>query len=516
MRTIVTNNMMTTFTKNWKLSFLPVVVCILIGCSEDTIDFEETGTLTGTVISALSQEPIANTEVSTNPSSSTVFTNENGDFIINDILVDSYAVQAEATGFVVGFESVTITADNISNVAFQLEVGSQDNIPPSSPQLLAPDDGADNIDIQVQLAWSSFDPEGEELNYTIELRNGSTSEIESFEVVADTTLTVSSLDLSTTYFWQVAVEDDVNEPVVSTIRQFTTLEFPLNPILFTRDINDNSVIFSGDQTDGSVDVNILQLTDTSFNSFNPHKNLDINKIAFLRTVAGETQLFSMDFAGEDIQQLTTTIPVSGFRNDALDFTWHNNGAQLLYPNFDRLISVNNDGSGTDIVYTTPDNALISEVASLNVDTDLVVIKTNNLVGFNVRIVLVRLSTGLEEAVILEGEIGAGGGIDITSSGNDILYFRDLAGDENNEQFRIFQARPFIYNVPTDTTIALETGANLGENVLDTSFLPTEAGIIFTRVANDVGAIPDVYVRSFDSDIMNDRLLFTAASMPDLE
>lgn len=492
-----------------------LVILFNVSCSEDTVDFEETGTITGTVISSVSQEPIVNAEISTNPSSSTVFTNENGDFIINDILVDSYAVQAEAPGFVVGFEAVTVTADNISNVAFQLEVGAQDNLSPSSPQLLSPEDGVDNIDIQVELAWSSMDPEGDDLNYIVELRNGSTSEIASFDVATDTTLVVSGLDLSTTYFWQVAVTDVINDPVVSTIQQFTTLESPLNPILFVRSINDNNVIFSGDQLEGSSNVNILQLTDDSSNSFNPHKNVDVNKIAFLRTMAGETQLFTMDFAGEDIQQLTTSIPVRGFRSDAIDFTWHNSGAQLLYPNFDRLIMINNDGSGTTIVYETSDNSLISEVVSSGMDTDLVVVKTNDLLGYNARIILVRLSTGLEEAVILEGENGAAGGIDVSSSGENILYFRDVNGSQNN-QYRIFQARPFVYNMPANTTMAIDTGANLEENVIDTSFLPTEAGIIFTRVANNSGATPNVFIRDFDSDVMNDRLIFNAASMPDLE
>lgn len=511
MRTIVTSSKLV-FKQKWGLLVL-LILCLGISCSEDTVDFMETGTITGTVLSEESQQPIANAEVSTNPSSSTVFTNNNGDFIINDVLVDNYAVQAEASGFVIGFEAVTVTADNISNVAFQLSLSGQDNFPPSTPQLIAPEDGADNIDIQVDLEWTAVDPEGEDLDFTIELRNGSTSEIESFQVVADSTLTVTGLDLSTTYFWQVIASDNINEPVSSSIRQFTTLESPTNPILFVREINDNRVIFSGNQEEGNSDVNVLQLTEDSVNSFSPKRNSEVNRIAFLRTVAGESQLFTMDLAGEDVQQLTSNIPVQGFRTEALDFTWFNNGAQLLYPNFNRLVSINNDGSGTDIVYQTPDDSLISEVVSPEFDNDLVVIKTNDLSGYNTRIVLIRLSTGAEEAVILDGETGAAGGINITSSGNEILYFRDVTGSQN-DQYRIFEARPFIYNVANDATLAVETDVNAGQNVLDTSFLPTEAGIIFTRVGNDNDATPAVFTRSFDVNAMNDSVLFNAASMPD--
>lgn len=496
---------------------LVFLLVIGIGCSEDGVEFQETGTITGTVISQESQQPLANVEISTNPSSSTVFTNDNGNFTINDVIADTYAVQAELSGFEVDFESVTVTGDNISNVAFQLQLSGTDNLGPSTPVLVSPEDGAENIDIQVDLEWQSVDPEGEDLTFAIELRNGTTSEIETFEVIADSTLTVNGLDLSTSYFWQVIASDNINEPVSSTIRQFTTLESPTNPVLFVREINDNNVIFSGnidDDGDGT-NVNVLQLTDSSLNSFSPHKDNDVNRIAFLRTVSGETQLFTMDLAGEDIQQLSSNIPVQGFRPDGIDYTWYNAGAQLLYPNFDRLVSINNDGSGIEIVYNTPDNSLISEVVVPEFDNDIAIIKTNSLNGYNVRIVMIRISTGVEEAVILEGETGAAGGIDITSSANEVLYFRDISGAQNN-QYRIFEARPFIYNVASDNTIMVETDVDAGENVLDTSFLPTEAGILFTRVGNNNNAVPNVFVRSSDMNAMNDSEIFSPGSMPDFQ
>ena len=492
-----------------------LLLCLLIlACSEDGVEFQETGTITGTVISEDSQQALANVEISTSPASSTVFTNDNGDFTINDVLVDSYAVQADLSGFEVGFESVTVTADNISNVAFQLEPAALDNLAPTTPELISPEDGADNIDIQVDLEWFSMDPEGEELDFTIELRNGTTSEIETFEVVGDSTLTVTGLNLSTTYFWQVIATDNINDPISSTLSQFTTLESPTNPILFVREENDNNVIFSGNIVDGvDVDANVLQLTDASTNSFNPHKNSDANRIAFMRTVAGDSQLFTMDLAGEDVQQLTSSIPVSGFRPEEIDFDWFNSGAQLLYPNFNRLIAINNDGSGTSIVYETPDDSLISEVVVPDFDNDLVVIKTNNLEGYETRIVLIRLSTQTEEAVILENEDGASGGIDITASASDILYFRDVTGNQNDD-YRIFESRPFLYNIANGTTTMVETDVSTGMNVLDTSFLPTEAGMIFTRVGNTNAAVPSVATRSFSTTAMLDDEIFTEAFMPD--
>lgn len=499
-------------TKNFVCLFLFALA--IVSCSEDTVDFEETGSITGTVLSSEDQEPIANAEVSTNPSSSTVFTNQNGEFTLNNVLVDSYAVQVEKNGFDIGFESVNVLADTAINVSFQLDPSENDNLAPSKPELIFPEDNADDIDVQVTLAWDSTDPEDDEIEYIISLRNGTTSEIEIFEVVQDTTVMVTDLNLSTTYFWQVTASDESNDPVSSDLQQFTTLESPSNPILFVREESGNNVIYSGGETSGDPDVNVIALTDDSFNSFAPRKNNDINKIAFLRTVAGATHLFSMDLSGENVQQISNNIPVAGFRLDALRYTWYDSGSKLLYPSFDKLISVNSDGSGTSVLYTTPDGSLISEVATPDFDTDLLVLKTNNTSGYNVRIFTYRLSTGMEETVILENQNGAGGSIDITASGDQVLYFRDTNGSQNNI-YRIFNGRTFIYDMNANTAMAIETDAITGENDLDASFTPSEGGIVFTRVLNNVGATPSVYLRIFDEAI-SDIQLFTGGFAPNWE
>lgn len=499
--------------KNGLYAFL--FIFIIVGCGEDTVDFEATGTITGTVLSQADQSPIANVEISTNPSSSTVFTDVNGDFVLNDVLEDSYAVQADALGFETAFESVTVTGDNISSVAFQLVTSEDENLSPLAPTLIFPEDGADDIEISVTLEWEAIDPEGDELDFIIEVRNGTTSEIELFEVTADSTLTITDLNLSTSYFWQVIASDGINAPVSSSIREFTTLESPSNPLLFVREMDGNNVIFSGNQSEGSIDVNIFQLTQETTNSFNPRKNNDIDRIAFLRTVAGESQLFTMDLAGEDIQQLTSAIPVQGFRQESLRYTWYNNGQQLLYPSFNRLVSVNNDGSGTSILYETTDGSIISEIAAPEFDTDLVILKTNNVLGYEVRIFVVRLSTGMTENIILEGENGAAGSIDITASGDEVLFFRDLSGSQN-AQYRIFEGRLFLHNIMAGTTTPIDTGVNSGQNDLEVTFLPDEGGILFTRVGNNNGATPGVYTRPFDNAVLESRQLFTTASMGDWE
>ncbi len=505
-----------TKTFNMRFSFfaLSVILLLLASCSEDTVDFQETGTITGTVLSSEDQEPLNNVEISTNPSSSTVFTNQNGEFTLNNVLVDSYAVQAEKNGFDIGFESVNVLADIGINVSFQLDPVEDANAAPSKPQLIYPEENANDIDVQVTLAWNSTDPEDDPINYTISLRNGTTSEIELFEIEQDTTLLVTELNLSTTYFWQVSADDGTNDLVSSDLQQFTTLDSPSNPLLFVREEEGNNVIYSGGESNGNPDVNVIQLTDDAFNSFSPLKNNDSNKISFLRTVAGNTQLFTMDLSGENVQQISNTIPVAGFRTEALRYSWYNNGSQLLYPSFDKLISINSDGSGTDVIYTTPNGSLISEVATPDFDNDLLVIKTNDPSGYDVRIFTYRLSTQTEETVILENLNGAAGAIDITASADKVLYFRDIDEAQNNI-YRIFNARMFIYDIINDTTTPVETEVTTGKNDLDGRFTPSEGGVIFTRVANNIGATPGAFLRNFDDNV-TDIELFTDAFAPNWE
>jgi len=488
----------------------------VISCSEDTIDEQQTGSISGMVIAAADDMPLANVEISTNPSSSTVFTDEEGMFNIPNVVVDSYSVQAEADGFEIGFEAVTVTADENSTVAFSLDVPAETNDSPSVPMLLFPEDGANDIDIQVELSWDAVDPEDDELTYIIEVRNGTTNEIRNIEVVQDTTFLLTDLDLSTNYFWQVTVSDDVNDPVSSEFSQFTTLESPANPFIFVRRVDGNNVIFSGNQEvgAGNTDVNVLQITQESNNSFRPRREVNVGRIGFLRTVGGNTQLFTMDLAGEDVQQLTNAIPVTGFRQEEIHFTWANDGQNLYYPNFDRLLSINNDGSGTVEIYQTPDGSLISEVDVPEFDDDLVLIKTNDLNGYNVRIVLVRLSTGVEEAIILEGESGAAGGINISANADRVLYFRDVTGSENGD-YRIFSGRLFIYDIVNDMTTTVTTDVSQGENDLEPRFSPSEGSVIFTRVLNNASAIPAIFTRGFDNTT-NDDELFTNSFMPDWE
>lgn len=504
--------------KKFKYIIALISIAFFSSCSEDTVGVTAFGSLSGTVTAAETGEPLEGVKITTNPSSTTVFTNADGNFTLASIEVDDYAVQAELDGFATAFEPITIFDGQNTVVAIDLDVSQQTNLTPLQPVLITPEDGAVDVPIAIDFLWTSSKNDIDTIKYTLSLRNGTTSELQEFEIEQDTTFSITNLQISTNYFWQVTATDEVNDPVTSSLSSFTTVSVPDNPFLFVREINGNSVIFSGgeDVTPGNAqpDFNVVQLTDENKNSFRPRKNVQVNKIAFLRTAGSQTHIFTMDLDGTNVTQVTNNIGVAGFRLSELDFTWALNGSELYYPNFNKIYAIDPDSGGTTDIYTAPPGSIVSEIAAPELEADILLIKTNDLNGYNVRIFTYRISTGMEEDVILENEMGAAGSIDITANGDRVLFSRDISGFENLN-YRLFESRLFLYDLINNTFIDLDTNVTLGDNDFDAQFSPSEGQVIWTRKGSNLNAIPNIFIRPFENAI-DDELLFTESMMPDWE
>lgn len=310
-------------------------------CSEDTIDQIQFGTLTGKVVIKDTNEPLENVQISTNPVSTVVFTDANGEFEITEIQVGEYSVQAELSEYITSFEPASVLPDRTSNLAISLELVDASNISPLEPILLSPEDGATNVATTVNFAWMSSDNDDDEVLYNFELRDAQGSILEAFEDLKDTIVTVNDLVIGSNYFWQVQAVDGVNDPVQSKISSFETQGVGQNRFVFVKNVNGNNVIYSGNEP-GIIaggtepDQDVVKLTSEATNSYRPRKNELVSKIAFLRNVGAETHLFTMGLDGKNIQQITSTIPVSGFRQNEIDFCWSADGSKIFYPSLNKL------------------------------------------------------------------------------------------------------------------------------------------------------------------------------------
>ncbi len=449
---------------------------MMISCSEDTIDIEGLGVIKGKIVLEGTNEPLENVKVSTNPNTSTVFTDENGLYRLENVPAGDYSLSAEREDLLAEFEAVSVLTDAEIEIVFEMDIATANNKPPNTPELISPADNAENIAVETTLIWRASDPEDDVLSYTLTLRNDTNNTVETFESITDTTYTVSNLSYGVKYFWQIASNDGINEDVNSETFAFETVPVPNNRVVFTRIIDGNNVIISTNETGEEV-----QLTSENRNSFRPRRNTTVAKIAFLRTVGAETHLFIMNQDGTETEQVTSNVSVSGFNLGEIDYAWDDNGAKLLFPNQDKLYSINTDGSGLTLLYQTLNGNLITEVDK-NIATGNIALKTNDLDGYNVEIFTINESGVLQETV-LTGEMGAAGGINFSINGTRLVYTRDVSGFENPD-YRQLDSHIFMYTFSSGNNLDLSIEKLAGTNDLDVRFSPDEANVIFTNTSND--------------------------------
>ncbi|WP_276165521.1 carboxypeptidase-like regulatory domain-containing protein [Zobellia alginiliquefaciens] len=489
----------------------------IFGCSEETINDLDFGTLTGNVVSKGDNTPLKNVKISTSPVSNTVFTDNEGNFILSDIQSGEYSVQADLLDFQTSFEPANVLEGRATNIVFELDSTSIENKAPLAPNLIFPEENTDTLGTKVTFQWSSSKNDDDEINYMLELRNGASNEVTIYNEIKDTLLVVENLTIGSNYFWQISATDGNGLPVKSTLGGFATKGNALNRFLYVRNIDGNNVLFSGSEPIGStaagLNQNELQLTKSIFSSYKPVKNNTVNKVAFLRNVGAETHLFTMNLDGSNLLQVTKAVPLAGFREDQLGFSWYDGGAKFYFANFNKLYAMNQDGSGLELVYQTDASIFITDITTSSAN-DLVAIKTNDLEGYSAKISLIDVNTDTEEQIIISGEPGAIGGLDFSSDGLRIIFTRDVSGAENTE-YRQFDSRIFEYVIATDVTTEIDTSKEDGTNDFDAQYAPNDGAIIFVNTSND-GVSENKIYRVVPSDNNRKQTLFYDAFMPNWE
>lgn len=491
-----------------------IAFSLFLGCQEDTVAVVGIGTITGRVVEANSFNPIENAKVSLSPTNNTVFSDKDGYFIFEDIETGDYSVNVTKEDYLTSFESATVTEDAAVNVIFELEDDDSLNKSPTTPILKSPEDGSENHELSVELTWSASDPDDDELLYTLQLKNDYDNEILEVLDIADSSYVVSDLKYGVKYFWQIAVNDGINEDVLSAVNSFKTKENPENRFLYVKKAaNNNHVIYSSsfNETD-TIGENEVQLTLKELNSWRPRKSQASNKIAFLQTANNATHLFTMNADGSNVFQVTSAVPVNGYNMNEVDFSWASNGDRLIYSNYDKLYVINKDGSGLQLIYQTTDGSFITECDWSN-DESMIALKTNNINGYDINIYTINMSGGILTTV-LSGVKGAAGGINISIDNKLLLYTYDVSGYESATN-RQLNTDIFIYNFDTAVAANISINKPLGTNDLDVRFSPNEAEVIFVNTSNDGISSKSIYRTSIIVDSDRDKL-FSDAMMPDWE
>lgn len=495
-------------------SLLLLIVIFFTSCSEDTTGFVGKGIITGRVVEASSFNPIENAKITLSPTNNTVFTNADGYFSLEDVVEGDYSVSATKENYLVSFEPATVTKDLEVNVIFELQNDNSLNRPPTTPKLVSPINGTENLGVSVELTWESTDVDDDEILYSLEIKNDLNNDIIKIDSISGTNYTISNLKFGVKYFWQIGATDGINSEVLSVISVFKISPFPENRFIYVeKSLKGNNVIYSSNfnEVDSQV-LNKIPLTSEEVNSWRPRKNNTTNLIAFLRTINNENHLYTMNSNGSNVVKVTKEIPVAGIDFNTIDFAWSSNGSRLIYPHFDKLYMINKDGSGLQLIYKTSDGSFIAE-CDWSDDESLIALKTNDITGYNASIFTINLK-GIIINKILTQVKGAVGGLNFSVNNKLLLYCYDVSEFESPNK-RQLDTRIFIYRFSDGSKLDISNAKKAGTLDLDPRFSPNEAEVIFVNTSNDGISEKSVYKMIIESRDFRTKL-FTNATMPDWE
>lgn len=482
---------------------LAMFLLLLSACDEDTALPVTYGSLKGEVLLDSDLTPIRDVEITTTPTTTTILTDSLGQFFLEEIVTNTYNVQASKSGFALKVESVIVNRNQVNEVTILLSADTVSNVLPTVPLLTAPADNATEIPTSVRLEWNASDFDNDDLYYDVTVYEGQQNNPVFSEIgIRDTFVDLANLAYGTTYFWQVSVTDNASEPVFGMTWRFTTANFPNHRYLFARETNGIYHIYSADGLGEE-----LQLTDGPASSWRPVPNPAGNKIAFISNAGIENHIYMMNRDGSDIQQLTT-FPIDGGTPQELDFSWAPDGGSILYTSNTNLRIVDADGTGQSVFFEAPAGYTFVESQWSPIQGDQILVRTQGILPYTSQIWLLD-SSGNFESTLVPDEPGSTGGGVFSLDGQRILYTRDLSGFESTTG-RQLDASIILMNINNGSIANLSINKVNGTNDLDPRYTSDGARVIFTNRVNDNLSAPAIYIMDVDGD--NRERLFENASM----
>ena len=478
------------------------------GC-EETVEPEIFGTITGQVLYAQSQEPVAGAGITTNPPTEALLTSEDGTFVINNAPVGNVTVTIKKPGYKTESRSIRVREGQTTQVFADLSTEEKGNLPPLAPREPVPATDSRDQPVNLTLKWApASDPEGDSLRYDIILFEGdSTSGTLAAQNIFDTTYTLTNLRHNTAYYWQVVTKDSSDNTTLGPVWAFKTTPYPLNRILFARDIGANHEIFSTDTTDGS---STLRLTSLGSREWRPLLSPLRDRIAFTSNASVETHIYTMDPEGKDLAKITT-LPVAGYHNNGLGYTWSPDGGEFLYSHYDMLYKVHRSGFNLRPVAQAPAGMHWREVDWTAQNGGRIVALAIGKSIYNTAIYLMN-ADGSDTVRLVDDLPGSLGGPVFSVDGKSVLYTRDVSEFESALlDGRQLNSHIFLLNLETGSLTDLSGDKPDGTNDLMPRFSANGAKIIFVNSSNDGSGDPDVYI--MDSNGSNRQLIEENGTTP---
>ena len=478
---------------------------ITTACNEDTIQPQLFGSIEGQVLRKDDLTPLSNVAISTTPTSSSIITDFDGSFTIENVPVGTYSIKAEKEDFITKLEGVTVTGNNAGEVIIRMVKDTSISVPPTTPQVISPLDGEQEQSVNIRLEWISVDEDEEDmLLYDLYLYEDQQSDpILEVMDISDNFLEVTDLQFGKNYYWQVSAKDGRTAPVFGMLWRFKTEEFPDYRFLFAREINGKYDIYSANDMGDEI-----QLTDNNGSNWRPIMSPNRDKIAFISNLGIDLHIYIMNRDGSEVVQVTS-LPISGLNSFDLDFSWSPDGTQILYMRNSILNVINVDGTGLSVITEAPPGTTFVECDWVGPGNKILV-RTLGNAPYASHIWLLDANGTFIDTVIPDLPGSTGGGV-FSIPGTKILYTQDISGF-NSITGRQLNARVFQVDINSGVRVDLSFDKIDGTNDLDARYSPDGAKVIFTNTNNDGISQKNIYIMDLDGE--NRTLLFENAEMPE--
>jgi len=475
-----------------KIVIILCIVSTFIGCRENAVEENLTGTFIGTVFASSDGSPLENAAVTTNPTTTSINTDAEGNFTITDVVIGTYAIIVSKEGFISNSLSVTLEANEEKMIEINLASDDRFNQPPSPAEMISPgmDEQLTNFDFTT-LRWSSEDSDAQdELSYTVRLYS---EDLLFDELVvendSDTAYVFENFELGTRYFWQVTVDDGVNPEVRSEVYSFRSPDFPDFPYYASRVRDGELQIITTEVT------RTLELTDEG-SSYRPRLNNRGNTLAFISTREAEPQIYLSDDNGLDVRRLTNTPIRAAFALDA-DFCWNPNDTRIFYPSLNTLYAINDNGTGLVAIIRTADNRIISKVDHHPSEPLIAFVESNNR-NIDAHVLLFNLDSRTIVDTIFSATQGRVGGLHFSPDGNFLLYTHDVSGSMQSDGRR-FDTNIYEFDFNLDLPLNRSINKPTGTIDIDPRYSSTGDRIIFTNRQNDGSGTPSIFQMGRDGE-----------------
>jgi len=487
------------------LYFLAVLLFI-VSCKETPYEPILYGSLEGNVIDSETNMPLEAVSVFTNPPTSAVQTDSKGYYNIESIPTGAYTVTAKKYGYDKENTSVSITEANMTKADLFLNTSENNNAAPSKPVVVNPADASENLPVSLNFIWSAYDEDkNDSLNYDVFLYESNSIEKKKIgEAVSDTVLLVNNLKYSTSYYWYVTVTDEASETSTSDVWSFSTMPMPDNPILFSYHTEEGYDIYSTDNA-GNQTVRLTNLPgDEKWPRFSPNKRY----IAFTAKGNMTNNIYILDVQNHNGYFLSD-LEVAGNHNPGIGFCWSSTGDKIFFPYYNKLFSVNNDGTGLKEIVTAPQDRNFRECDYSPIENKLAVLTIGTDVCDS-EIYIVDLADN-SMILLVENTSGITERPGFSVDGRSIDYTKDFSGHQSVSG-RQLDSHIILLNLNSGIEKDLSLNKTAGTNDTNPRFSANGAEIVYNNSQNNDASEMGIWI--MDLDGRNRRKILDNGIMPE--